>query len=1058
MLCYRCGAHVKDGADKCPGCGQPFALGMKPGSAGFGQGSRRHRVSIEGAPYKAADGVSGRFQIKDALGAGPLGWVFRAHDIAVGEDVALKVLSPRFLQTDDERSLFLSESKRIQALDHPNIARVFAAGLDGDKPWIAQQFLEGLTLQRIIDLRRQKGQGFALREVEPIVAQIAAALDAAAGTFPHGNLKPDNVVVLPDLLKLTDFALATSLPRAPFAAAQKAAGVQRFFPPDAGPLDRPDARTDVWSLGVMLGEMLTGLAWEPGVDLLAKNPDLPKGVAAVFQKATAPRAQDRFADAVELADALTAVTEGGEPARRAHTPPPQPAAKREDDDVVVESAQTDPRVRIARQLAEVEASKVAEKLQQPAKFERPPAFAPAPFVPSAPPPAMPVAVPAPSAPAAAMSLSQTPSAPVAMVAQGGAQSQADIARVAASVGATPELLTAETAVKPNPLTPVSTPRVPPAPPAAPQTSAPPAPLAAAPVPPAPPAPQEPEGQAEDDASEGDDVERERKGRRGRGRKNRREEVRGRRAGSNDPEWAAATGASATAIGVQTPAFQALPAATVEEVAKALDDKPAVAPAAVAEISPSRPPGPTFGGVSEQKKLPVPFIAIGLVVLIALGAWGVSKMSSDAPPEKEAAKADEKKADTKPVEAAKADAPKSDSKDAAKPEASKAEAKAETAKADPKPEAAARPPEPEAKAAPVAKAEKPAPAKAEKPEKAEAPSKADKKKSFLDRLKERREARKQAQEAAVAEAAAQRAAKAEKAKTDKASAPTPAKAPAAAAPAAGAAPGPAAAPAPEAAKPPPGAIAGLGDDDLMVSKSTSKRAAQELASAAPNGSGAAPAKPADPAPKAAATALAAAPSVGQSESSCPYGMRLIPGGAAHVGTDAADDLRNFGDRALASVDVKAYCMDLYEWPNQPGKLPKVGAAFSEAEASCKRDGKRLCSEDEWEKACKGPSDLRFPYGGGFDADACNTQDRANTPRRVTVVGAFTRCKSGYGLFDLSGNAAEWTTSAFEGGTGDKAVKGGSATRPSFDDRCSSRRRLDPGKHDVNVGFRCCADPK
>ena len=186
------------------------------------------------------------------------------------------------------------------------------------------------------------------------------------------------------------------------------------------------------------------------------------------------------------------------------------------------------------------------------------------------------------------------------------------------------------------------------------------------------------------------------------------------------------------------------------------------------------------------------------------------------------------------------------------------------------------------------------------------------------------------------------------------------------------------------------------------------------------------------------------------------MKLIPAGAAHIGTDASDDMRNFGDRSSATVQLKAYCIDLYEWPDASGKAPKIAAGFSEADASCKRSGKRLCSEDEWEKACKGPADLRFPYGSAFDPDACNTQDRATNPRKIAASGSFPNCRSGYGVFDLSGNAAEWTASSFEGTGPDKVVKGGNATRPAFDDRCSSRRRLSVNTHDINVGFRCCQD--
>jgi len=269
VLCYRCGGHVKDGSEKCESCGQTFALGLKPGPiAGFGTGSRRHRVAIEGTPYKSGDAVARRYQIRDHVGAGPIGWVYRATDTEADVDVGLKVISPRFLQMPEEKKAFLEEMRKAKTLSHANLVRIYDFGEDQERPFIATQFLEGLTLRRIMDLRRQKGQGFSLKEVEPIVAQIAAALEAASEAFAHGDLKPDNVIVLPDLLKLTDFGLATSLPRAPFMAAQKAGGVHRYLAPEFLVGDRLDARTDVYSLGVMLGEMLAGLQFEPALDLV----------------------------------------------------------------------------------------------------------------------------------------------------------------------------------------------------------------------------------------------------------------------------------------------------------------------------------------------------------------------------------------------------------------------------------------------------------------------------------------------------------------------------------------------------------------------------------------------------------------------------------------------------------------------------------------------------------------------------------------------------------------------------------------------------------------------
>jgi formylglycine-generating enzyme required for sulfatase activity len=306
------------------------------------------------------------------------------------------------------------------------------------------------------------------------------------------------------------------------------------------------------------------------------------------------------------------------------------------------------------------------------------------------------------------------------------------------------------------------------------------------------------------------------------------------------------------------------------------------------------------------------------------------------------------------------------------------------------------------------------------------------KSVKDRLEKALQERKKKREEAIAVANAKRTADAKA----EASATFPAQTISAPAPAAPApAPTPAAAPTTPAPKSQivapnqPGAISLGGDDMMMVSK--------------------------DRGQKVAAASLAV-PAAAVADFKCPPGMQKIPGGTASIGSDASDDLRNFGDRSVSKVDLKSYCIDQYEFPNQPGVLPKVAAPFTEAEALCKNAGKRLCSEDEWEAACRGPQNLRFPYGTRYDADACNTSDAKDNPRKTSVAGAFTRCKSGYGVFDLSGNAAEWTASSFDSGGFDKTVKGGHAARPGFDDRCASRRKLNPGARAVSVGFRCCAD--
>ena len=186
--------------------------------------------------------------------------------------------------------------------------------------------------------------------------------------------------------------------------------------------------------------------------------------------------------------------------------------------------------------------------------------------------------------------------------------------------------------------------------------------------------------------------------------------------------------------------------------------------------------------------------------------------------------------------------------------------------------------------------------------------------------------------------------------------------------------------------------------------------------------------------------------------CPSGMQLIGGGSFRFGTPASDDLGNFGDRPERKTTTHAYCIDAYEYPNQSGARPLTSVTSTAAEAACKRDSKRLCSEEEWEKACKGPANHRFPYGDSFDPSSCRAKGG------ILASGSATACRSGYGVFDLSGNVAEWTSSRFQAGASDRAVKGGSTESPDYDLRCSGRANRSPSSRSERLGFRCCADVK
>lgn len=203
---------------------------------------------------------------------------------------------------------------------------------------------------------------------------------------------------------------------------------------------------------------------------------------------------------------------------------------------------------------------------------------------------------------------------------------------------------------------------------------------------------------------------------------------------------------------------------------------------------------------------------------------------------------------------------------------------------------------------------------------------------------------------------------------------------------------------------------------------------------------------------ARAAAAAAPA---KREPCPSDMVLIPAGAFTMGAPSGDADRNPGEKYDEKISVPAFCIDRYEYPNKKGATPAAGVSWPQAKSTCESVGKRLCNETEWEKACKGPKNLKFPYGASFNAAACNTEDAAGNDRKLNAAGAFAACKSGYGVHDMSGNLWEWTESKLQSNLNDRVLRGGSYTRPDYHDRCANRYNSAPSVKDHEFGFRCCA---
>ncbi len=279
--------------------------------SGTGLRKKLNPALLAGAPYREGELMANRYLVKDAVGVGPLGFVLRTEDRELGIDVSVKLIHPRFAQTGEEREAFLKALEPARRFLHPSLTRLHDVGIDQGWPYFTYTFLDGLPLRRIIDLRLAKGQTFAPDEVEPILGQLMAALEAAHPAGAHGGLKAENILVLPDMLKVTDWGVAAGLPRPPFVQALRQKSAHRHLSPEylAGLSLQP--RADVYSLGVLVGEMLTGLTPEDEIpELRLVNPELPDAMEGFYRRALSERPEARFRSVREMFEAFSGVVEG----------------------------------------------------------------------------------------------------------------------------------------------------------------------------------------------------------------------------------------------------------------------------------------------------------------------------------------------------------------------------------------------------------------------------------------------------------------------------------------------------------------------------------------------------------------------------------------------------------------------------------------------------------------------------------------------------------------------------------------------------------------------------
>ena len=253
----------------------------------------------------------GQYKILDLIGTGGLGDVYRARDTRLGRTVAVRVLAADIAADPDRRDLLLREARLATALSHPNIAALYEIGEEQGNIFLASEFVPGETLQTVT-----AGRPLNPRRAIDLGIQIADALaDAHAEGLVHRHIKPENIIVTPKgAAKILDYGLAAGVRTSPGAA--------RYMSPEQALGDEVDHRTDIFSFGLVLFEMLTGrspfggstpealavqIVQAPAPAPSAVNPSLPRELDAIVAKTLAKSLGQRYEAAATLAAELRSI-------------------------------------------------------------------------------------------------------------------------------------------------------------------------------------------------------------------------------------------------------------------------------------------------------------------------------------------------------------------------------------------------------------------------------------------------------------------------------------------------------------------------------------------------------------------------------------------------------------------------------------------------------------------------------------------------------------------------------------------------------------------------------
>lgn len=262
--------------------------------------------------------LDGRYSIEGLVGVGGMANVYRGTDLKTGNPIAVKVLKEEFLDNEELVRRFKNESKAISILDHPNIVKVYDVSVTDKLQYIVMEYVDGITLKEYL---RQRGGALTWKEAVYFASQVLSALQHAhAKGIIHRDVKPQNIMLLANgSIKMMDFGIARFSRAQSQTVSDKAIGSVHYISPEQAKGERTDARTDIYSVGVMLYEMLSGKLPFDGDGavsiaimqisdkarpLAEVAPDVPEGIRQITEKAMEKDPAKRFQSAAEMLDAI----------------------------------------------------------------------------------------------------------------------------------------------------------------------------------------------------------------------------------------------------------------------------------------------------------------------------------------------------------------------------------------------------------------------------------------------------------------------------------------------------------------------------------------------------------------------------------------------------------------------------------------------------------------------------------------------------------------------------------------------------------------------------------